>query len=397
MTESTTLQDKARAAAAAPAPRPAPKPVAAAPVPQPAAPVEQAALVAGAPAVESTVTHAAEPAAPVAETPKVEAAPAPKAVEVVLTDSMILDGAGSLAVHEALRVALGGTAKSAVFKIAALQSGYTAEIGALAFEDISRIQASAVDAHAARVKLLKTLHSRIQEFSCGPIKFQDWLKQTAQGDYDTLMYGLYAATYPGENEFDVRCRHCGHDNKISVEVGQLARVESNDVYGEIRKLLDPKTDFKGAIQNSLVGRTVQRKLPQSGIIVEIRNPSMQDYLDGVQWFVNAQDKTTGSLPPDIAGAEVIRTLTMYVPRILVPAPGGSNYLPVTDQGARANLIGRLPRADGQALTDAVDAESKRLEVSYTLPDYNCASCGKKNEELFLDFEALLFIKLREKI
>jgi hypothetical protein len=86
-----------------------------------------------------------------------------------------------------------------------------------------------------------------------------------------------------------------------------------------------------------------------------------------------------------------------VPRILVPAPAGSNYLPVTDQGARANLIGRLPRADGQALTDAVDAESKRLEVSYTLPDYNCASCGKKNEELFLDFEALLFIKLREKV
>ena len=397
MTESTTLQDKARAAAAAPAPRPAPKPVAAAPAPQPAAPVEQVAPVSEVPAVESTVTHTAEPVTPAAETPKVEAIPAPKAVEVVLTDSMILDGAGSLAVHEALRVALGGTAKSAVFKIAALQSGYTAEIGALTFEDISRIQASAVDAHAARVKLLKTLHSRIQEFSCGPIKFQDWLKQTAQGDYDTLMYGLYAATYPGENEFDVRCRHCGHDNKIAVEVGQLARVESSDVYGEIRKLLDPKTDFKGAIQNSLVGRTVQRKLPQSGIIVEIRNPSMQDYLDGVQWFVNAQDKTTGSLPPDIAGAEVIRTLTMYVPRILVPAPGTANYLPVTDQGARASLIGRLPRADGQALTDAVDAESKRLEVSYTLPDYNCASCGKKNEELFLDFEALLFIKLREKV
>jgi DNA-directed RNA polymerase subunit RPC12/RpoP len=331
----------------------------------------------------------------VAPEPKAEVE-APKAVEVSVTDSVILTGAGTLALHEAMKAALGGQ-KAASFKVAALQSGYTAELTALAFEDISRIQASSVDAHAARMKLLRTLHSRIAEYSCGPIKFQDWLKQTAQGDYDTLMYGLYAATYPGENEFDVRCRHCGHDNKISVEVGQLARVESNDVYGEIRKLLDPKTDFKGAIQNSLVGRTVQRKLPQSGIIVEIRNPSMQDYLDGVQWFVNAQDKTTGSLPPDIAGAEVIRTLTMYVPRILVPAPAGSNYLPVTDQGARANLIGRLPRADGQALTDAVDAESKRLEVSYTLPDYNCASCGKKNEELFLDFEALLFIKLREKV
>ena len=386
MTDSTsTLQDKARMAATPP--RPAPKPA----VPPPA-PVQEVAE----PAVESTVTQAVEPPPVPVSAKAVEAAPAPKAVEVVLTDSMILDGAGSLAVHEALRLALGGASKSAVFKVAALQSGYTAEVGALAFEDISRIQASALDAHAARIKLLKTLHSRIQEFSCGPIKFQDWLKLTAQGDYDTLMYGLYAATYPGENDFDVRCRHCGHDNKITVDVGALARVESDDVYSEIRKLLDPRTDFKGAIQNSLVGRTVQRKLPQSGIIVEVRNPSMQDYLDGVQWFVNAQDKNTGTLPPDIAGAEVIRTLTMYVPRILVPAPGTSNYLPVTDQGARASLIGRLPRADGQALTDAVDAESKRLEVSYTLPDYNCASCGKKNEELFLDFEALLFIKLREK-
>ena len=87
---------------------------------------------------------------------------------------------------------------------------------------------------------------------------------------------------------------------------------------------------------------------------------------------------------------------MYVPRLLVPVKGGSQYLPVTDQMARANLIGRLSRADGQALTDAVDAETKKLEVSYSLPAYNCAACGKKNEDLFLDFEALLFIKLREK-
>ena len=378
-----TTMEKARAAAVPPAPKPALKP---APAAQPT------------PVAEAVEADAVLQEAPVAAATQAQAAPvvevvAPTAAEVTVNDSMILTGAGTLALHEAMQNILGA---QSVFKIAALQSGYTAEIGPLAFEDISRIQSSALDAHAARMKLLKTLHSRIQDFSCGPIGFQNWLKQTAQGDYDTLMYGLYAATYPGENDFDVRCRHCGHDNKITVDVAQLARVESDDVYAEIRRLLDPKTDFKGAIQNSLVGRTVQRKLPQSGIIAEIRNPSMQDYLDGVQWFVNAQDKTTGALPADIAGAEVIRTLSMYVPRLLVPVKGGSQYLPVTDQMARANLIGRLSRADGQALTDAVDEETKKLEVSYSLPAYNCAGCGKKNEDLFLDFEALLFIKLREK-
>ncbi len=390
MSETTSnlnsVMDKARGAAVPPPPRPA--------APKPAVkPVETSTPV------EAEAAPVVAEQAPVVETPAAApvevTADAPKAAEVSISDSVILSGAGSLALHEALQAAL-GIDKNPSFKVAALQSGYTAEIGPLAFEDISRLQASAVDAHASRMKLLRTLHSRIQQFSCGNIKFQDWLKQTAQGDYDTLMYGLYAATYPGENDFDVRCRHCNHDNKLTVDVGQLARVESDDVYAEIRKLLDPKTDFKGAIQNSLVGRTVQRKLPQTGIIAEIRNPSIQDYLDGVQWFVNMQDKNTGMLPNEIAGAEVIRTLTMYVQRLLVPVKGGAQYLPVDGQLERSQLIGRLPRADGQALTDAVDDETKKLEVSYSLPAYNCSGCGKRNEDLFLDFEALLFIKLREK-
>lgn len=344
-----------------------------------------------------TPTEAPTPAPTESPTPKsapVEAAASP-AVVVNVSANEILSGAGTLAVREALRAVL-GRSTGAVFKVAALQSGYTAELGALAFEDIARLQSSAVDAHAARVKLLRTLHAKIHEFSCGPVKFQDWLKTTAQGDYDTLMYGLYAATYPGDNEFDVRCRHCGHDNKVTANVGDLARAESDDVYAEIRTLLDPKVDHKGAVQNSLVGRTIQRRLPQTGIIAEVRNPSLQDYLDGVQWFTQSQDKQTGQLPVELAGAETIRTLTMYVSRLLVPAPGTNQYLPVIDQAARAELIGRLPRADGTALIDAVDEENKRLEVTYRLPDYNCAACSKRNENLFLDFEALLFIKLREK-
>lgn len=398
------LKEKARAATAGlpPPPRPvrttasqaSPAPEAAVSSPAAAAVVSGAKDSAASPSrpqtqpVEELVAPLQEPEKK-AEKPK-EAV----ASEVVITDASVLSGSSTLEVHAAISAALGG--KPPVFKVAALQSGYTAEIGALSFEDVNRIQASSLDAHAARMKLLRTLYSRILEFSCGPIKFQDWLKQTAQGDYDTLMYGLYASTYPGENDFDVRCQHCGRDNKVKVSVNDLVRIENDDVYGEILKLLDPKTDFRGAVKNSMVGRVVQRRLPKSGIVVEIRNPSIQDYLDGVQWFVTIQDKNTGMLPAEVAGAEVIRTLTMYVPRILIPRPGGNDYLAVTDQSSRASLIGQLAQADGKALTDAIDSENKKLDISYKLPDYNCAACNKKNESLFLDFEALLFTKLREK-
>ena len=393
----------ARAGQASGARRQPPRPAA----PSPVVDSVDEALGAEEPQVSADVTVAADaPAAPapVAESgvsePQ-EAAPvqqpvAKKAAAVVveISDNDILASLGSLQLHDALKRAV--QPQSPAFKVAALQSGYTAEMTALSFEDITRLQASALDAHAARMKLLKTLHQHVQEFSCGPIKFQDWLKMTAQGDYDTLMYGMYAATYPGENEFDVSCQHCGHQNKVTADVGAMARVESDEVYGEIRKLLDPRTDFKGAIQNSLVGRVVRRRLPLSGIVAEIRNPSMQDYLDGVQWYVQMQDPKTGMLPVELAGAETIRTLAMYVTRLLVPVPGTSQFAPISETGARISALNKLNQTDGQALVDAVDEESKSLDVSYQLPDYNCAACGKRSEKLYVDFETLLFIKLRAK-
>jgi hypothetical protein len=321
--------------------------------------------------------------------------PVAKALAVDIGANQILGSAGSLALQEAMNAVI-KRASGPVFKVAALQSGYTVEFGALNFEETARLQASAVDAHAARVKLLRVVHGRMISLSCGPIRFEDWLKITAQGDYDTLLYGLYAATYPGENEFDVRCRHCGHENKIRSDVGALARIEGSGVMDEIKQLLDPNANYKGAIQKSLVGRRVQRQLPTTGIVAEVTNPSLQDYLDGVQWFVQNQDRATGELPANLAGNETIRTLVMYIPRALVQVPGSQQFLEVKGAQQIHNMIGKLPRADGQALVDAVDAEVRDLSISYQLPSFNCGGCGKRNEDLVLDFENLLFFKLREK-
>ena len=400
-TPNTTLQAKMAAAAATtssaqgaipPAPRRISKP-AEAPTEQAETVLAEAALdqvldVVEQPAVQSEIRTEADPAPEAAAAPEKVKIVA-EAVEINISDSAIISGAGTLALHEAARRAF---KSNPVFKVAALQSGYTAEMSALSFEDTNRIQASAVDAYTARVKLLRTVHSKINALSCGHMKFDNWLKQTAYGDYDTIMYGLYAATYPGENEFDVNCRHCGKPNKVAVEVGQLARIESDDVYAEIRKLLDPSTDFKGAISNSLVGRKEQRRLPESGIVVEISNSSIQDHLDGVHWYSRMQDPKTGMLPQEIAGADVTRSMTMFVTRLLIPH--NNQYLEVVDHESRASYIGRLSSVDGTALQNAIAAVQTKLEVSYTLPAYHCAHCAKKNDDLALDFEALLFFKLQ---
>jgi hypothetical protein len=312
--------------------------------------------------------------------------------EIFIPDGDVIF-ANTLELHSAIVTAIG---KKPTYKVAALASGYTVEFSALSFQEITRLQASSLDAFAARMKLLRTLYGRATEFSCGPLRFDNWLKISAQADYDTLMYGMYAATYPGENEFDIACRHCQHPNKVTADVNSLIRLENKETYGAILELLNPKADWKGAVEHSMVGHTVNRRLPKSGIVATLRAPSLQDTLEGTQWFVGAADKQTGALPPELSGADTIRTLVMYTSRFLVPRqPGSTKYLQVTDAAQRAQLIGSLCREDGIALTAAIDAETQRLAVSYRLPEFNCAGCGKRNTDLFLNFENLLFLKLQE--
>ena len=183
MTENNDLKAKARAATAElpPPPRPvrAPQTAAAPQAPVPAVKEPEQALPEIAKAEETKQPETSEtiPAAEVA-LPQATQAPAAKvsATEVAIADTSVQAG-NALELNAVLRAVFGE--KPPVFKIAALQSGYTAEIAALTFDDINRIQASSVDAHAARMKLLRTLYSRITEFSCGPMVMALMSRRTA--------------------------------------------------------------------------------------------------------------------------------------------------------------------------------------------------------------------------
>ena len=172
------------------------------PNPQLAKVMARAAQAAGTVAADPVDEVLAAPANPVYQETQQNPAPAPlqptvttSVAAVTIAANDVVTDLGALQLFEAIKAATGDSAMS-VFKIAALQSGYTAEMGALSFEDITRLQTASVDAYAARMKLLRTVYGRIKQFSCEHIKFQDWLKQTAQGDYDTAQGYLLSRPVP---------------------------------------------------------------------------------------------------------------------------------------------------------------------------------------------------------
>jgi hypothetical protein len=382
------LEEAARALAPEPAPDGEPEPDEAEAEPPAAARPEPEPDPEPAPDYSSKVTVMR------GDDPRAKAAEPPKAEDVEIEPSSIVSGAGTLEMLATINANLKQT-EGPTFQVAALQSGYSVQAQPLTFRQISALQASSVDPFAARTRLLRTVHACLGEFSCGKFPYPEWLARTAQGDYDSLMYGLYAATYPGSNEFDITCRHCNHLNKVSCDVADLAQIAGAGVRHMISRLIDPSVDKKSLLGESLVGRTVKKRLPKTGIVAEITNPSMQDYMDSVAYFQSITDKATGQLAPGREGEDQIRTLVMYTTRLLVPSRADrGKYVSIQKPDDRASLIGKLPRVDGAALTAAINAEVEHLSVNYKIPNFKCAACSKPNTELVLNFENLLFIKLQ---
>jgi len=413
----TALRDRLGAAAAKKAPpppasrgaaRPAPAPArAAAPEPAPEALDDMAASAAAAFETAPVARHApateapapAQVSAPMAEPSRDEAPaepaapPEPELKAEILPADFQLDSRAAVSALEALSAIQNMTKDAPSFKVALLQSGFTVEVTPLHYRDMTRLLASSSDNYASQVRLLRTAHRQIVSWSCPPMDFDAFVDNCAHGDKETLLYGLYGATYPGDSEFDVPCKHCGHINKVRFGVSSIVRAEDPAVYGEIARLLDPSTDFKGAVQKSTVNDTRRVRLP-GGMIVTVQNPPLRVFLANLQRFAALNDPKTGQVRTEAEGLDSIISISMYIKEVHLPDPKGRGYISITDGAQKLDAISKLLGDDPAQLQLAIGKIVKELEVTYRMPAFNCAACTKVNDKMELSIEEVLFTKLQ---
>lgn len=335
--------------------------------------------------------QAAEPAAEAA--PSTPAAsqgdqpPKPTAVPVTVDNSRVRSNASALD----LMAALSSLKKvRAGYSVVMLHSGYKAEMTALSFQEIAALQTTITDAHAARLKMLRIVLARMSSPSVA-MDENRFLNGTTESDLNTLLFGIYASTYPGKNDYTVRCRHCGVENTCVHTPNELIRIRGEEVYATIEAILASDGDKEQATRDAPINKSISVQLPTTGVIVEICDPSLQETLRHIDFFQKKIDPKTGEARRGTEGYDTLVELAVHIKRILLPSGGG--LLPVTDLEAKIQAIGSLPQEDGKALTDALAAEIKRLAVEFRVPDFNCAKCKKTNDDLFLNFERVLFDKM----
>jgi len=279
--------------------------------------------------------------------------------------------------------------KLSFFKISLLSSGYSAALSPLTYRHKSQMQASKEDPYSRNMRLYKIVYSLMDDVSTNKINnFDTFVESTSFADVETIMYGIYASTYPGSNEYNIKCPHCNHNNKIKVDNTALIKPKDTAYY-YLDKQLNPLGDKEELFENSLLNSKLQYKLDRSGVIIQLENPSIKRYLDTTYKLT----KLSNNKNPEDSYKTDAYALLIYITKVFIPT-GNGDYIECSDPTEIIEkIILELGEDDSVQLSEIIESEANNSMVAYNLPNFNCGNCSKLIENININFYSLLFMKL----
>jgi hypothetical protein len=278
------------------------------------------------------------------------------------------------------------------FMVTLPQSAYVAKMSSLNLEDKIRILNSVETPFENRRKLYKMVYDHIEEMSITKPKFDQWIKMTSYHDVDTLLFGIYAQTYPGESDFDITCGKC--ENKVEAKIGAhlLSCMKDKDIYQHLDAVVQ-SNDPARTQAASMVHNTSRVLLPDSKLIFDIITPSIADHLMLLKAFN----------PKAVADISNIVGMMLFLKQIFIPDMAAFNqnkkaaFFMTEDRNEMLRIISNLSTKDGDKLNDEINERAKKYEINYQLPKMTCASCGNEIEAINIDCESILFSSMMGKI
>ena len=266
-------------------------------------------------------------------------------------------------------------ATSPSYSVMALKSGYRAAMGALTNNDKAAMRNLSGSEIEQNEKLLRMVHRKIMENSTGErLSFEEWTSITAEADFETLLFGIYAATFPNETEYSVDCPKCAKANILKVRPEALIEaIDQEGTSNYIREVLDGYGKGREFMQNSELAKTTRVVLPESKIIVDVALSSLRGMLN----TMSAARKLGNTYQAELV------VLTKYIKGLYVPnlealRQGKVEYFSVSDLGQIIRVMAEnMSGKDLQELKKAIVKAESRYMVTYRLPKFTCAnsSCG----------------------
>jgi len=349
--------------------------------------------------VTPVVAAAPRSAPPVREAPLVSATPkkepVPTKASKNILDSLVVDlehfdiiDANVIDETQFTNAALDSDAS---YQVICLRSGFSGSMTSLNFKDKDRIRNSNLDAFNERKMIYSIAHTKMSSSSVGKMSFAEFLKITAYSDIDTLMFGIFCQTYPGNTEFTINCGNCQFPINTSINPQAFIQIKDNDVFAYVDEILSNQHAPLELLGKSLVHTTRRIILPKSKLIIYIKTPSLQDHLNLLSHYNAA---SMANLRETIGIMTYIDKL--YYPNMAaIKASGRPVYSELKEFGKKLDVVYRLKDGDDDFLNGEINKREEKHNVSYRLKEMECPQCKHNIKDMDIDIERLLFYQMEE--
>jgi len=284
-----------------------------------------------------------------------------------------------------LRNALFGN--KAAYQIIAAQSGYTAKVLPLVHKDILNILNEKANRFERQKSLYRVIWEKIHDTSIGKMSFEQWLRHTSVEDLETFYYGVYASTFPDSGSFRFKCPSCGKEHDYKVYNDNLVKTTDRPKMKKLIELISRESISMDTMQKlSLIGKNQGIQLTDSGLVFELRTPSLLDLLEILR---TVPEKTIDR------DAESI-VYMLYVNQVGVPTLDKTGYFMENKKPNILRIIDNLGIDDANEFKDAVDARIDENRITYSLKNIKCVECQTEIKDVPLSIENILFTLIFEK-
>jgi hypothetical protein len=273
------------------------------------------------------------------------------------------------------------------FQIVAAQSGYMAKVSPLVHKDLVNILYGNLGRYEYKKSIYKVIFDKIFDFSVGKFNFEEWLKNTSVEDMETFYYGVYSSTFPNEGTFRYTCSKCDHEHDYKVNHANLIKTTDRD---HMKKLIDEvsrnSTSVEKMREYSLIGKNQAVQLSESGLIIELRTPSLFDSLEILR---TVPEKT-------IEKDAISVTNMLYINKVLIPSKDGTGYAEEYNKQAILRVIDNLPIEDASELQSSVYDRVDENRITYSIKNIKCSECSHEEKDIPISIEDILFTLIFEK-
>ena len=273
------------------------------------------------------------------------------------------------------------------YQVTLNQSAYIAHIEGMRFSDIFSINQSVGNNFETTLRQYQTYFKKINSNSLGIKSFDEFTKLTSLYDVPTIEFGLFNQTFPGDTEFNIRCKHCGQEmKKVKISNDQLITAKNDEVYEQLDRVINSIDSVKKAEVHSLVNKVDRIQLPVSKSIIEIHIPTIADQLDILKEiresnFAQVEDYI------DV----LLYTKDIYVVDLVATKEKGE---PVFNKCKNRNeilmVIKNLTLDDIKVFNEAISGKDSKYRIDYMIKSFPCTNCHKEVGDVSIDIQQLLF-------